>query len=467
MQLPGPGRAEPRLLVNGYAETNYNIAEFEGDFYALHRADGAFDIEKIKNGDTSNPVYVGCSLDDVAAQIERNEADHPRGPGITTKTLQNIITGFGWRGRRGLSAEVGPHPNDFLLYAFFGSMKNVGVALCVALRGTTEPVNLLGDSGRLAPIYTVLKNEGISTEMLDWRYGESLPLLPQTGRLILCEVPQTHPDYLALFELRKQFSSISTIWELTFPIAVVREVISLLDYNVGNPDRINRIPETLAAHEEYFAIMCDVYSAKRSFLEPLPRIIELLNLKGRTVIEFGPSDGIHTGFLIASGARQVTVVEGRPENVLKLLAAKYGFGWENLEILIDNFQYPGIWAERRYDAVFAHGVFYHCMDPFYFFDQLTRISDTIFLGGWVATDTKPLSDWQEFPYGERVYRVQAYQEVAHFCAGLTTISICPDAESVEKFFSERKYRPVLQEVAPTNAEFTDTFMHWIFKKTDA
>ena len=64
----------------------------------------------------------------------------------------------------------------------------------------------------------------------------------------------------------------------------------------------------------------------------------MLDLKGRTVIEFGPADGVNTGRLIATGARQITAVEGRPENVVKLLAAKYAMGWDNLEILADNFQ---------------------------------------------------------------------------------------------------------------------------------
>ena len=35
--------------------------------------------------------------------------------------------------------------------------------------------------------------------------------------------------------------------------------------------------------------------------------------------------------MIATGARQITAVEGRPENVIKLLAAKYAMGWDNLE----------------------------------------------------------------------------------------------------------------------------------------
>ena len=94
-------------------------------------------------------------------------------------------------------------------------------------------------------------------------------------------------------------------------------------------------------------------------------------------------------------------------------------GCDNLEILADNFQVPGRWASRRYDAVFGHGVFYDCVDPFYLFDQLTRISDTIFIGGWVASDGTRLSEWRSMRY------------VPHFLAGLTTRSICRDPEGID------------------------------------
>jgi hypothetical protein len=193
-------------------------------------------------------------------------------------------------------------------------------------------------------------------------------------------------------------------------------------------------------------------------------VLPLLDLKDRSVIEFGPSDGIHTGLLIATGARQITAVEGRPENVVKLLAAKYAMGWDNLEILADNFQVPGRWASRRYDAVFAHGVFYHCVDPFYFFDQLTRISDTIFIGGWVASDTAPLSEWRTMQYGERSYRVQIYDEVAHFLAGLTTRSICPDPGGVDDFFARAGYDAIFREEVDAGPGFSGRFMHWVFRR---
>jgi Protein of unknown function (DUF1698) len=444
----------PRLLVNGYAGTDYNIIEFDGRFYGIHREEGSFDIGRIGAGTTKLPAHVGNTLDEVARKIEGR---------LDEQMLRDIVTGFGWRGRRGIVAELGPHPNDFLLYAFFGSMNDVAAALRIALRDARGPFILIGERNKTALLTEALSKDGHGSKIVEWRYGERLPALPESGRAILCEVPQTPEDYAALFAFKEQIPQCETIWELTLPVAPVRELTAIFDYNVSNPDRAARKFETPADHQRYFAEIADIYCARRSF-HTLPRVLPLLDLKDRSVIEFGPSDGIHTGLLIATGARQITAVEGRPENVVKLLAAKYAMGWDNLEILADNFQVPGRWASRRYDAVFAHGVFYHCVDPFYFFDQLTRISDTIFIGGWVASDTAPLSEWRTMRYGERSYRVQIYDEVAHFLAGLTTRSICPDPGGVDDFFARAGYDAIFREEVDAGPGFSGRFMHWVFRR---
>ena len=45
----------PRLLVNGYAETHYNIVEFGDRLYAAHQEDGEFEISRIVAGRTKAP----------------------------------------------------------------------------------------------------------------------------------------------------------------------------------------------------------------------------------------------------------------------------------------------------------------------------------------------------------------------------------------------------------------------------
>jgi hypothetical protein len=66
----GPFSA-PRLVVNGYKGTGYNIGEFENKFYAVHQAEGPFDIVRIETGQSRFPVYVGTSLDEVVAVLDQ------------------------------------------------------------------------------------------------------------------------------------------------------------------------------------------------------------------------------------------------------------------------------------------------------------------------------------------------------------------------------------------------------------
>ena len=58
-----------QLLVNGYEDTLYNICEFDGRIYAVHQAEGPFDIEKVQKGDTVYPVFTGASVNDVITQL--------------------------------------------------------------------------------------------------------------------------------------------------------------------------------------------------------------------------------------------------------------------------------------------------------------------------------------------------------------------------------------------------------------
>ena len=379
--------------------------------------------------------------------------------------LKNIITAFGWRGRRGLSKYVGNHPNNFLLYSFFGSKKCIGIALRTALFRTTKSNLLIGDNEYIRPILEVLQSSGISASSLHWRFGHEFPTLPSDVKPILCEVPESYEDFTSLAELRDATSGkISTLWELVLPYSVLMETMLLVDYNIGVADRNNETLESLDDYEEYFDAMCKIYVGAHSLLPTLPKLKEEIGFENNTIIEFGPSDGIHTGYMISAGAKHITVVEGRAENVLKLLAAKYAFNWDNVDVIFDNFQYAGPWASKRYDLVFAHGVFYHCLNPFLFLEMLVSISDVIFLGGWVATESRKLSQWSEVTYRDEVYRAQEYGEVHHFLSGLAAKSVLLDQDSVERFFNVRGYEIELLERVSLPTGLTDCFLRWIARR---
>jgi hypothetical protein len=64
-----PRPARVHLLVNGFANSQYNICEFDGEIYGVHQVEGGFDIDKITDGRTARPVFTGSSESEVIAQI--------------------------------------------------------------------------------------------------------------------------------------------------------------------------------------------------------------------------------------------------------------------------------------------------------------------------------------------------------------------------------------------------------------
>ncbi len=73
--------APPRLEVENYQGSGYNVVGFRGRFYALARADGEFDVAVAEAGLYDHPVYVADELSEVLACIagRRDETTHAMG----------------------------------------------------------------------------------------------------------------------------------------------------------------------------------------------------------------------------------------------------------------------------------------------------------------------------------------------------------------------------------------------------
>jgi hypothetical protein len=74
-----------------------------------------------------------------------------------------------------------------------------------------------------------------------------------------------------------------------------------------------------------------------------------------------------------------------------------------------------------------------------FIDLLTRLSDTIFIGGWTASDQKPPTPWLPLEQDGRTYQGKIYTESYHFLSGLARQSYMLKATEVERFLAERGF----------------------------
>ncbi len=258
---------------------------------------------------------------------------------------------------------------------------------------------------------------------------------------ILCETPKTFEDWAKFAAVTENGGDrLVPIWRLVLPWSVALELLSNYQYNVKTLGDLIKVYRGGSTEELGY----------RSN-EMLDRLQAVFPLRGRTVIEFGPSDGNRTSDLLAAGVAQVTAIEGRPENALKMLVAKYVMGWRNVDLVMDNFQSSGPWATRRYDLAFAQGVYYHCQNPFVFFDGLVRLSDAIFIGGWCCNDKKPAAPWMVLEHDGVKYRGKGYTEASSYLSGLASTSYMLDKEDIQKFFAQRGYRTKFCHVAAHEA----------------
>jgi tRNA (mo5U34)-methyltransferase len=92
----------------------------------------------------------------------------------------------------------------------------------------------------------------------------------------------------------------------------------------------------------------------------ITRLHEVLNLTGRSVLEVGCFEGIHTLGLCGYGA-EVTAIDIRPVNVVKTLVRLSAFG-QSARVFVCDVEDEGVkWP--HFDVVFHCGVLYHLEDP--------------------------------------------------------------------------------------------------------
>lgn len=148
---------------------------------------------------------------------------------------------------------------------------------------------------------------------------------------------------------------------------------------------------------------------KREQVEPIPdkRITRLdreLGLAGRTVLEIGCFEGIHTLGLCSYGAR-VTAVDLRPLNVIKTHARLSAYG-ESADVFAVDVEDPAL-ELPHYDVVFHCGVLYHLEEPVRHLRKLLPCCDAIYLDTHIAREDE---DDATLESGGRTYLGHAHRE---------------------------------------------------------
>ena len=319
----------------------------------------------------------------------------------------------------------GEKPENDVLFDLLQSPRLAQLTAVSLSRLSGEPLLLAGADPRFAGAVDHLRTRGRIAEWREWRWGDRPELLStrDAGRLVLCLVPASAEEWTEVAQFKKALGARFTLLtELLLPLTQLPFLQSKLSYVTEKFDRL----------------LWRYLGEKRS--GPIHDLNAHWPLAGRTVIEFGPLDGCQTAELIHAGAAQVTCVEARPENVTKTRAAAEAFGWSQIRVIMDDFHNADAIRCGRFDLAFAHGVYYHSIAPFVFLENLRTLADTIFVGGFCATDESPPTPWIELTYEGRTFRAKQYVENAACTAGINRLGYFFAGEDLMRFFAERGHR---------------------------
>ena len=164
--------------------------------------------------------------------------------------------------------------------------------------------------------------------------------------------------------------------------SAIRDVNSMLDWHAGTEmggQIIGRLGVT---------------ANKRTKPEAVPdyRIVklhELINLTGKSILEVGCFEGIHTlGLRLYS--EDVTAIDIRPSNVVKTLTRLSVYG-SNAKVFIADVE--KLSADfGRFDLVFHCGVLYHLMSPVEHLFAVAKMCRYLFLDTHIARDEPQLME---------------------------------------------------------------------------
>lgn len=273
-----------------------------------------------------------------------------------------------------------------------------------------------------------LPHTSIEIREWDWELPEATPsraseLAGQgSTEIVICRAPTSASHWDATRTLRSELDQpVRTIGELLLSFTQVFALTNKLDYFLNSFEDILRI---------YLG---------HAYFGPLDQLDALFPLATRRVLEFGCFDGYQTLGLAHLGA-EVTCVEARAENVVKTRAAVDAVGVSPVRICMDDFHNVTAQQYGRFDLAFAHGVYYHAVQPLLFLENLTAISDNIFVGGFCASDELPDSPWQSLADEHGEYRVKCYSEGKDFTAGVNDVGYFFEKSDLAKFFEQREYR---------------------------
>ena len=312
------------------------------------------------------------------------------------------------------------------------------------------PVVLLGSSEEISQISPAIRDMGIDVTGIEWDWNRSAveDSLTPNSLIVLCKLPMNEEQWRTTRALKEQFGSrVIGLQELILPFTTIRQAQDVLGYYVDTLEKIAP------------------YYLGRDFFGPLDELNRIFPLAGKTVIEFGPMEGAQTAGLVNLGARSVTCIEARAESFIKTMVAKYAFRWDNVHLVMDDFHNADNLKYGRFDLAFAHGVYYHSVAPFFFFENLMSLSDNILIGGYVhGGPGSTYGEWDTLEDGDKKYRVKKVPMGQSYNTGVNKFGYHFSKDDLVDFFASRNYRIAIISDEETEDPWGDRYLRFLASK---
>jgi len=309
-----------------------------------------------------------------------------------------------------------------------------------------EEIVLLGDREEIERLGNTFQRQGFKVQTITWDWTHQPPAVQDGPRIILCRIPVDVAQWEIVRKLKQQFGArLIGLQEVVLPFTTIREAQASFEYYLKTLEEI-----------------APVYRGDE-FFGPLDKLNALLPLAGKSIIEFGPMEGGQTAGLVRLGAGSVTCIEARAESLIKTLVAKEAFNWHNVRLVMDDFHNADDLKYGKFDLAFAHGVYYHSIAPFFFFENLLSLSNNVFLGGYTYDDSRPQANdsFQTLEYEGRKYRVKLIPMGRSYNTGVNLYGYHFSGPDLQSFFKNRGCRVHVISEEESGDPWGDRFLRFL------
>ncbi len=144
-----------------------------------------------------------------------------------------------------------------------------------------------------------------------------------------------------------------------------------------------------------------------------------VDIKGKSILELGCLEGLHTLMLHLLGAKMIVAIEGREDNFIKSLMVKNAFHLDRSTVMFGDIEEILFILPASFDICIALGVLYHLENPIETVYRIGELVGTLFIWTHYSVDSYPAGEMVDVRFNNVVYRGKFVSEdTNHYLSGI-------------------------------------------------